>query len=121
YLTQNLVCDEVLYLYGGNGDDSLIYYNSETEERIEINRYFSENVRMSGVYATSENGIILTYYPLNEDGTVDNGVETVTENGVEVNYYITNKYAYVTKEDFLDGKIDFPLFFDVETGTFVEG
>ena len=118
YAPNDFCYEGVLYLCGGIGDDSLIYYNCETKERIEIDRHFADNMLMSGVYATSENGIILTYYPLNEDGTVDNGVETVMENGVEVNYYTSNKYLYVTKEDFLDGKIDSPLFFDIETGTF---
>ena len=118
YRRENFGFENVFYVYGGLNDDSFIYFNDETGDKLSVGRYLGEDKILSGVYATSENGIILTYYPLNEDGTVDNGVETVMENGVEVNYYTSNKYLYVTKEDFLDGKIDSPLFFDIETGTF---
>ena len=61
-LKQNFVCEEVLYLYGGQDDDSLIYYNSGTEEQIRVSRYFGENLVLSGVCVTGENGVIFTYY-----------------------------------------------------------
>ena len=120
YMRQNFCCEGVLYIYGGSDGEFLTYYNGETEEKISVDHRFGGNKITSGVYATSENGVIIKYNTIGEDGIETPIRETVTENGVEVTYYTSDKYAYVTKQDFLDGTIDSPLFYNIETGVFSE-
>ena len=72
------------------------------------------------IYSETENGLILEYVNILPDGSREPTFENKTEGGREVQYTFPKKLAYVTKEDFIDGSVDEPWFFDYETYSFVQ-
>ncbi|MBQ1955916.1 MAG: hypothetical protein II350_09305, partial [Clostridia bacterium] len=72
------------------------------------------------IYSETEKGLILEYVNILPDGTREPTYEIRKEGGREVQYTFPKKLAYVTKEDFLDGSVDEPWFYDPETYSFVK-
>ena len=72
------------------------------------------------IYSETEKGLILEYVNILPDGTREPTYEIRKEGGREVQYIFPKKLAYVTKEDFLDGSVDEPWFYDPETYSFVQ-
>ncbi|MBQ1955353.1 MAG: hypothetical protein II350_06395 [Clostridia bacterium] len=72
------------------------------------------------LFSETENGLIFSYKERLEDGSWETDTHIVKENGKDVTYWYPQKYVYVTKEDILDGNIDEPWYYDVETYSFVQ-
>lgn len=96
------------------------FFNLSSEEIVYVSLVFGENNSLYNHITETENGLIFSYLKLLEDGSLEPQTVTKIEYGQEVVYRLPDKYVYVTKEDFLDGKIDSPLYYDPETGAFSE-
>lgn len=118
YRRESFEYNNDLYLYSGTDDESLIYFSNKTREKIYVNRRFGGDKLLFGVFAISDNYVIFSYRNLNSAGTTDPEFERITENGVDVTYYLSNQLACVSKADFIDGSLDTPFYFNVESGTF---
>ena len=81
--------------------------------------FLADKERYYLIYSETENGLILEYVNILPDGTREPTYEKRKEGGREVQYTFPKKLAYVTKEDFIDGSVDEPWFFDCETYSFV--
>ena len=82
--------------------------------------FLADKERYYLIYSETEKGLILEYVNILPDGTREPTYEIRKEGGREVQYTFPKKLAYVTKEDFLDGSVDEPWFYDPETYSFVQ-
>ncbi|MBQ1954602.1 MAG: M56 family metallopeptidase, partial [Clostridia bacterium] len=94
-----------------------VYYNSNGE-RTEILTVFEDRtLTLDLLIVESENGLIFTYFDRDNEGNI---VYLTDDNGELDLYHYAEKWVYVTKEDYFDGQIDDPWYYDAETATFVQ-
>ena len=108
--------DGDMYFLGKEYVDRSEYISLLTGEKFIL----ADKERYYIIYSETEKGLILEYVNILPDGTREPTYEIRIEGGREVQYTFPKKLAYVTKEDFLDGSVDEPWFYDPETYSFVK-
>ncbi|MBR6772755.1 MAG: hypothetical protein IKM29_05125 [Clostridia bacterium] len=102
-------------------EEKLCFVRTSDGKTFEISTVFADGeygIPFQQVYIESENGLIYKYFPAGKREQDDR--YEVEINGVTEEYMRAARLVYVTKEDFFDGQIDDPWYYDAETGMFLQ-
>ena len=115
---------ELIYMETSpKGDDFYGYHRSKSEEIISVSMFFEDRTyRIYSNILESEKGFVFQYIDGSKsfEEALEDEKYTVIENGREVLYQKAARLVYVTKDDYFDGQIDEPWYYDAETGMFVQ-
>lgn len=108
-----------IYAVDSDENNNIIYSSDKKQKKMAVNQYFENGAYdINDLIIESENGFIFHYYKSGEGREDEQYI--VIENGREVLYQKAESLVYVTKDDYFDGQIDDPWYYDAETGMFVQ-
>ena len=111
--------DNIYHTAFTDKDDHCAYQKYGDDEIIEISNIFENGEYvLTSRLLEAEKGLIFTYRNMGK--TVEDMLYTKNVNGIDIVYKQADQLVYVTKDDFFDGQIDDPWYYDAETGMFVQ-
>ena len=107
------------YIPKESTDTDRVYQSNIGTDEITVSRLFADSTYcLHSVVMESANGLVFSYYN-NGESWQDETYECEV-NGQMKTLRKPTRWVFVTKDDYFDGQIDDPWYYDAETGMFVQ-
>ena len=119
WFSGQILYNEKMYISREQTDTTKTYQSNKDADEITVSRLFADSTYcLHSVVMESANGLVFSYYN-NGESWQDETYECEV-NGQMKTLRKPTRWVFVTKDDYFDGQIDDPWYYDAETGMFVQ-
>ena len=108
-----------MYISREQTDTTKTYQSNKDADEITVSRLFADSTYcLYSVVMESANGLVFSYY--NNGESWQDEIYEDEVNGQMKTFRKPTRWVFVSKDDYFDGQIDDPWYYDAETGMFVQ-